>query len=225
MSELNSIDIYAVHFPPYSIFENETVDGQDVETVSAAFEAVGIEVVYRTLPWNRAYNLAVQGKIPALLSCLSNKEREEFFWISDPISYADESFISFSNVVPKSEFTLKNIRDYKIGVINGYAQSERLKELGFMLDYSNNEMQTLMKLRDGRVDIVYNNTTAIQYLIREWSERQQLWAVTVERTSYHLCLSRDYPNAEYFFHKFTEGFDLIRGNGIYAQILGNFGAN
>ncbi len=79
--------IGACDYPPYEFaYPEDDKRGFDVEVAEAAFQRVGIDTVFEFYPWARAIQMAMDGELTAVLSCVDKPKRREFFIMSDPIS-------------------------------------------------------------------------------------------------------------------------------------------
>ena len=71
-------------WPPY-LSEKLKHNGLASRIVREAFELEGIQVVYDFFPWNRSLMLAQTGEWDGTAVWLRSPEREQEFYISDPV--------------------------------------------------------------------------------------------------------------------------------------------
>ena len=219
-AEQETITIYAVNYPPYSIEtpKQDGLRGFDAEVVVEAFERVSINAAVEYMPWARIMLRAEQGKIAAALSCAKAKKRGHFISYSPPISSATHSFVAKKNYEGKAPRSLQDARGKKITVVDGYTTKLQLKNAGIPYHAVINDAAALNVLLKRDFDFFYTTREFIQYITSGKIIASQIKYFDVKETSYHLCFSQKWPESKFLLTKFNKGLAVIKADGTYDKI-------
>lgn len=215
-----SLNILAVHFPPYE-FETpvDGLRGFDIEVVEAAYQRVGISIKFEFLPWPRAVELAYSGKAFALLSCAWNKKRGQHLFFSNEISSATHGYFFRKGGKIPTFTSLSDFKNMKIVAVRGYSTQMKLEDLSIEHITARSNKIALNLLHSGRVNFFYGSVEANLYIAKQMGISQYLGVNTLEApVPYHLCISQKWPNSKYLLDQFNKGLSEIKNDGTYAAI-------
>ncbi|WP_417454555.1 substrate-binding periplasmic protein [Kiloniella sp.] len=219
-AEQETITIYAVNYPPYSIEtpKQDGLRGFDAEVVIEAYDRVGIPATIEFMPWARIMMRAEQGKIAAALSCAKAKKREHFISYSPPISSATHSFVAKKTYDGETPRNLRDAHDKKITVVDGYTTKLELKSAGIPYQAVINDEAGLNVLLKRDFDFFYSTREFVQYITSGKIIASQIKYFDVKETSYHLCFSQGWPSSKFLLTKFNKGLTAIKADGTYDKI-------
>lgn len=120
-----TLTIATTEYPPYTSTDMEH-SGYINHIISAAFQRVGVDVVYQTIPWEEALAAAKAGQFDAVSYGNFTRVYNENFRLSDPISSENLVFMA-NQALPLSQWgQLDQLEQYKIGATKGYAYNDEL---------------------------------------------------------------------------------------------------
>ncbi|WP_020591279.1 substrate-binding periplasmic protein [Kiloniella laminariae] len=215
----DDITILAVHFPPFEFEKPEKgLKGFDVETVVEAFARKDIKAGISFMPWARALEKGRKGQAAGILSCAKNSTREQYFIHSDPISFATRGYTALEKRGLSRISETKDGAAYTVGSIIGYASTTELKTAGIKPDLSPDLATALEKLRKGRIDLLFGEINATEYMAQKIIPDVTLISYPTSQKAYHLCLSRNWPGSDELLNHFNEGLAEVQSDGTDDQI-------
>jgi polar amino acid transport system substrate-binding protein len=213
-------------WPPY-LSEKLKHNGLASRIVREAFELEGIQVVYDFFPWNRSLMLAQTGEWDGTAVWLRSPEREQEFYISDPV--VQSTYVFFH--LKKRNFswkTLEDLKDYRIGGTFGYDYGEAFqkaeKEKRIRVERASRDELNLAKLLHERIDIFpLDINVGYTLLVNEYPP-EVVSTVTVHPLALrddplHLLLSRKVPENKTRMEKFNSGLKKLYESGKIDQYL------
>ncbi|MGL1862401.1 MAG: transporter substrate-binding domain-containing protein [Pseudodesulfovibrio sp.] len=220
------LTIVTADYPPYEFEKPDGIlRGFDVEVAEEAFRRAGITAVVHFYPWKRAYNMVVEGKAAAALSCVPNPTREtdKEIIFSDPISsmtdiYAVRHDYSGPPVQSREDVARNNLA---IGTVRGNYISEKWTELGVVHDFSATEELVLRKLFDGRIDVMPATKENFYYRLKKSGQTHLVKSYVMkdaEVTTFHLGMSKKWPKAQSLIGMFNAKLKEMREDGTYDAI-------
>lgn len=164
-----TITLATLEWPPY-VGEKLAQQGGSAAVVRAAFQAVGVEVKFKFVPWTRAVQLGTFSKDYAgYFPAYFGEERSRTALISESMGSSPLGLARLSSSrQPWS--TLDDLGPYKIGVVEGYvntAEFDRRAAEGLLqTDKAPSDENNLLKLLSHRVDFAVIDRHVLGYLLR-----------------------------------------------------------
>ena len=185
--------------PPYNFSdERGNITGQSTEIVMALVKNTGSDAVIEMKPWSEGYELVQKQPGAALYSTGRMPFREELFKWVGPIGFADEWFYAKRG----SDIRITSLDDAKkiksIAVYKNDSNQLYLIEKGFTnLDVSENDLQCIKKLVDGKVDIWLGPSEGLHFLAyKAGINPAEIEPVSyVRRTEWHIAFNKQTPDA------------------------------
>lgn len=213
-------------WPPY-LGEQLPHKGVASRIVAEAFALQGIEVAWEFHPWARSLQLAERGKRAGSAVWLPSSEREEKFFISDPV--VESGYYLFhrkgynfdwQQVSDLQGRRLAGTRGYDYGA--NFQQAEAAGQL--QVNRVTNDETAFRQLLAGRVDLFpMDKVVGFDMLHQHFSasERAQLsfHPKPLRSDSLHLLLSREVPGNAELIARFNQGLAQLRDSGKVAQYL------
>jgi polar amino acid transport system substrate-binding protein len=141
--------------PPYNFpDERGNITGQSTEIVRSLMSKMGSDVSIELMPWSRGYEIVQNQPDTMIYSTGRMPFREQMFKWVGPIGFADEWFYAKRG----SDIKISSLDDAKkvksIAVYRDDSNQLYLIEKGFTnLDVSENDVQCVKKLMEGKVDL------------------------------------------------------------------------
>jgi polar amino acid transport system substrate-binding protein len=140
------------------------VTGHAAEKVHEIMRRSEIDYTMATMPWRRAYTLALNQDATCVFMTTRTPERETLFHWIGPISQAD--WVLYGRADRQYDVkTLEQVRGMRIGSYNGDVRGEFLAARGFNVDFVQNDESNPKKLLLDRIDLWVNSTRSSQPLL------------------------------------------------------------
>lgn len=218
--------ILTEEFPPYNLTENGRITGFSTEVVEAVLHETGIAAPIQSMPWARAYDIALKGENVLIYSITRTAQREKLFkWVgvvapSDWYLFARRgSGVTLARLEDAKALrtaTVKEDAGEQYLVANGFA-------LGSQLQSSNKYESNYEKLRMGRVDLWIANDLVAHYLSRHAGDDP---AEVLERAlplpdlggsgGLYMAFSLRTPDAT--VERFRRGLEAVKRKGVYDAL-------
>ena len=198
-------------------------NGVSAEIVSAALQAVGLDVEYSFYPWKRSLIMVEKGAAVGSFPWSKTPERAKVLLYSDPIHSTREVLFYLKDRFPDGvEFNaLPDLSSYVFGGTRGYWYEDYFIKHGLNVDYVADPETSFMKLEKGRVDFVpENELVGWSYLRKLFPGNESKFSAT--RKAYRsekMYVIFNKKNGRVPRNRFNEGLRIIRKNGIYDAIL------
>lgn len=223
---VKTIELYALHYPPYMIIDQQGgISGIDVEVTKSAFAAVGVPVKMLTAPWKRILKSLEFGYIAGALTCSYRAERERFVWYSDKVSEANQVAVFKTQTDVSGLINVEDLRHYKVMAVEGWANQQELEK-------SNIAHATTLEMDNGiksvvfrDVDIFYNGELATLFRAQQLNLQDKIKTkrfADKKSSTFHLCLSKGYSESKNLVSKFNQGLKLIKASGEYDSIYSKY---
>lgn len=228
------IELATANFPPFRTISAAGVEGADVDIVTAVLTRMGYQYAIKVYPLNRAIKVAEAGReAVGFFTFTRNQEREKYFVFSAPISTVRDVF--FKSAGRKLEWReLSELAEYMIGVSEGYNYAP-----AFMSMLRSNQLTTVLaaggiperehlrRLKRGIVDLAICEVSVCSALIAkypdEFSGLDYIDKPVGEIRTFHLGISRRYPQAEAFIRDFDKELAKFAAEGKRKKIFRKYG--
>lgn len=143
-------------WPPFSLQEEQTIKGLDVEIIEAVFAKLDIPIQLKIYPWKRCLAMVKEQKADAVLDLSVTPERKAFLsFPHEPVSEGVTVF--FTKKEKQIPFSgLKDLTGLRAGALLGYRYCEEIDNAPFILsaDRVKELKQNFKKLLAGRIDFL-----------------------------------------------------------------------
>ncbi len=222
-----TIEILTLDYPPY--ISNSLPDmGPHAELMKKSFEITGYEINITFYPWNRAYEMAKNGK-GYLISASKTSERELLFYYSEAYDRNDTYLIGLNNQFTVSS-GLSELVDKKVSIIRGHYAIEILTEKGFSNIYpASNDEVVISRLLNNRVDLIVigrNNLLSIILSDENYKTQSNNFIIIeppLKENPMFLIGSKSIPDALSVIEAFNYGLNKLKESGEYSQIMRKHG--
>ncbi len=225
---VNQITIASDDHPP--LIQGDESPGKKpgvmTDIVKAAFKSQGIDVQYRLIPAARIAWSVLEDKVSAAVGPLGwFSEAQQSKVHSEFIFPATFRFFYLKSRFPKGfEYTrLEDLKDYRIGYLNGGAASSLLEKAGLIIQYVNDRDQNTEKVFLGRLDLMVTETTG------GWESIKRLYPLQQKKFSISEQVILDAPgyaifnkNQPQLIQRFQAGLDTIKSDGTFQILLNSY---
>ena len=223
----DDIRIVTEELPPYNMTVDGRLTGMSTEVVQAVLKEAGVTATIQSMPWARAYDIALNSENVLIYSITRTPQREKLFkWVGD---IAPMHWYLFAKSGSNIRLTnLDDARKYQIAAVKEDAGEQYLLSQGFIvgknLQSSNKYQYNYDKLKFGRVDLWISLELNALHLIRQAGEEPE--KVVVRALSLpgldgahglNLAFSQKTPDA--LVERVRKALETVRKNGTYDAIL------
>ena len=218
--------IVTEELPPYNMTQDGRITGMSTEVVQAVLKEIGLDASIQTMPWARAYDLALRESNVLIYSIARTPEREPLFRWVGTIAPTNWYIYSLADR-PVKLSSLSDARGHQIATVHQDVGEQYLISNGFRvgeeLQSSNKYEQNYRKLKVDHVELWISNELNALYLTRQNGEEPERLLVRslelpeLSRGGLSMAFSRDTPTET--VEKFRSGLEAIRRSGVYDGIL------
>jgi len=215
-------------WPPYTS-EKMKHFGYSLHIIANAFETQGYQVEYNFLPWKRAYVMAQEGKFDGSAAWFKNKQRQEEFLFSKPVSASTTVlFHRKDKVVEWSK--LEDLKKFSIGITHGYTYGDQFnsasEKYGFKLDSSTSDISGFKKLLKKRIDIMLCDLGVGYWILQNEFPASQFALVTnnpkalIENTA-HFIATKMSKDSQSKIDIINKGLTQMKDTGLLDKFEDN----
>jgi len=221
-----TISITTTEYPPFTT--NKSQHGGFVNRViREAFRRSNITVTYTYMPWKRVLVMAKNGDFDAASFSFENKEREEFFVFSQPLSDHREVFFHLNGTKIPKWTKLSELSNLKFGATRGYTYTEEFwaaaAENTIRVQETSSDLKNFKKLAAKRIDLFpMDEITGWNLLNESLSSIKDILKTSekpLRATTGHLIISKAKPNHQALIDTFNKGLKKMRSDGTYDRYL------
>lgn len=202
--------------------------GYTSEIISHALLAVGIEAQFEYMPWPRAEKMVSSGQYVAASPYMPTDARKEFGIFSEPFALSRNVFFYMKKNISSLQWEkFEDLKQYRIGGVQGYFYVPWFSEAGLNVDYASSATTNFKKLFMGRVDLVpENELVGLAEIARLYPGEEDAFGRSEKALSENeltLMASKFHPDGQMLIDKFNEGFAQIKADGTLDRILKKYG--
>lgn len=230
---------YAVHdqtlvvvtneYPPYVFADRDQSFLPDLLT--AVGREMGVRIDVQIMPWKRGEHEVKELNVWGAVPYVRTPERDKIYDFSAPLYRSTSDFFAYSKDGTKPDIpyeTLADLRQYRIGGIQGYYYQKMFKEAGLDVDYALNEEQNFQRLQLGRIDLFPAATTVGWYIVYKMFPPDQaakfytLKKPLVPGKPLSVMISKQYPGGAKLLTRFNAALARVRANGTYDRLVDKY---
>lgn len=220
-----TLKVLTEEFPPYNYTENAKITGFSTAVVRAVLQEANMEGDFQSLPWARAYEMALTSDSVLIYSIGRSPQREKLFkWVG---VIAPTQYFLFS--LPQRKLQLERLDQAKtlqIATVNEDVGEQFLLSKGFVkgknLQSSAKYDLNYEKLKRGRVDLwIMSELTAV-YFARQAGDQptqtlERSYAITeLGSDGYYMAFGVQTPDA--LVERLSKALAIIKSNGTYDAL-------
>lgn len=168
--QAETIQVVTEELPPYNMTVDGRLTGMGTEVVEAMLERAGLSASVQSMPWARAYDLALHSDNVLIYSLARIPQREALFQWVGPIAPTRWSMYALASK-PIKLASLDEAKAYQNGVVKQDVGELYLLSHGFTtgvnLQSSNRRELNYEKLKSGHIDLWIANELNALWLARQ----------------------------------------------------------
>ncbi|MBT9523745.1 MAG: transporter substrate-binding domain-containing protein [Rhizobacter sp.] len=222
----DELRIVTEELPPYNMTQNGQITGLSTEVVRAVLKEAGVQASIQSMPWARAYDIALNTENVMIYSITRTSQREKLFkWVG---VIAPTNWYLFSRADKNIKLKkLDDARSLQTATVNEDAGEQYLVGKGFALgknlQSSSKYELNYEKLKLGRVDLWVANELNAMYLARQAGDDPAQVLVHAlplndlgSTGGLDLAFSLKTPDA--VVDRFRKALETIKKNGTYDSL-------
>ncbi|KAB8031039.1 substrate-binding periplasmic protein [Fluviispira multicolorata] len=227
-----TVKLSSLNWCPY-VIENPDKNGVIQNIIEAAFYTQGYKIETNIMPWDSALSETKLGNYDAIFPADKTTERIKYFNFSAPIIRTSLVLITLKNSKIKYNkydnlnMTYNELKQYRFGVIRGYAYEKNFDERKDLRKIiSTDEQSNMRKLKLKEIDIALIDKNVALYFIQknpnEFEDTFTILKPEIEISDLYMAFSKKALNSENKLKAFNKGLKEIKDNGLYDDILKKF---
>ncbi|MBI9092360.1 MAG: transporter substrate-binding domain-containing protein [Desulfobacterium sp.] len=222
-----NFELVTGEWAPY-ISEEMQDGGPTAIIVSEVLKAAGHTVSFKYMPWRRTEVMTQKGKAVGTFPWTSTTEFEKTCFLSTPIAHQKMVFFYMKDKLGDWDYTgYEQLKKLKVGGSDGYTYIELFKNAGVTIEKAPDNLSSLKKLVHGRLDVVPESQLVGWQTIRTQMADAESKLASSKTPLFvkplHLMVSKSHPDGQALIDAYEKGFEIIKGNGVYAKILAEHG--
>ncbi|MCP3927047.1 MAG: transporter substrate-binding domain-containing protein [Desulfobacterales bacterium] len=223
--EKNMIVIANGEWQPF-ISKNLKHYGVFCHILKEAFASEGVKVIYKWVPWNRAYVLTQRGEFDATAAWIPTSERKKHFYYSSTILVNQKVFFHLKSF--RFDWrTIDDLHDINIGIVLGFTYGEKfdnaVKTGKLQVFRESSESKNFFLLLKGRIQIYPQEIDAgYAFINKYFSEKAALIThhpKTIIETTHHLILSKQVDKNRRLLELLNKGLRRLKESGKLDKYL------
>lgn len=212
--------------PPYNMTVDGKIIGLSTDVVQAVLDEVGMQAPIQSMPWARAYDIALHAENVLIYSITRTPQREKLFKWVGPVASTGWYMYARADSNIRLE-GLDDARKYQIATVSEDAGEQYLLARGFSigknLQSSGKYDVGYKKLQLGRVDLLILDELGAYYMARQAGDDPRKTLVRVLNLpdlsrdgEIGMAFSLKTPDA--LVERFRKALEKIKKNGTYERI-------
>ncbi|MBU2711187.1 substrate-binding periplasmic protein [Zooshikella harenae] len=220
-----ALDVVTEEFPPFQYLDkNKKVQGMATEVVRLVLKEAGIKTEIRMYPWARAYKRALQETNVLIYSIARTREREHHFkWIGTITPYS----VYLWKLKKRKDIQINKIEQAKQYLTGGVPKDVKLDylleysfEVGDHLILSKSDVQNLIMLANGRIDLTPFDEIAFSYSVKKlgYNLAEFERAFYIEELSSELYMALSILTPDDLVYTLRKALEKVKERGQYEAI-------
>lgn len=244
------VRLLTLDWEPY-VGSNMPNNGLTAEIITQAFEKAGYDVKIEFHAWDKAMEMARNGKADGVFPAYHEKSREEHFIFSKPFAKSplalckikyfqspspgggvgDEKGHYIQYITdPRIDQTqaLRDLKKYKFGVVKAYAHTPEFDAADFLtkVQVASDEDNIAQLLRDEVQLIVIDRYVARNIMTKKFPWRSgeiEFMQPALSLKNLYLAISKNTNDSEEKLKAFDAGLKILKEDGILDKLMRQYG--
>lgn len=221
-----SLRVVTEEAPPYNMTVNGKITGLSTDVVRAVLDEVGMKASIQSMPWARAYDIALNAENVLIYSITRTPQREKLFkWVG---AVASTGWYMYARA--GSDIRLEGLDDarkYQIATVSEDAGEQYLLGKGFAigknLQSSGKYDVGYKKLMLGRVDLLISDELGAYYMARQAGDdphKTIMRALSLSDLSQggEIGMAFSLKTPDELVDRFRKALEKIKKNGTYERL-------
>jgi len=224
-----TLTIAADEWCPINCTPDKAPLGIGIDLAKAAFEPLGYQIKYVTMPWTRALEEVRKGTVDAVVGANTTDDPTLVFPKSPLYFMTDDFYALKGHSIAFKD--MNSLKAYKVGTIKGYGYSGDLANFiksqsavsGAIQEVSGDDagLQNIRKLQAKRIDVMVESGPVMSYRLKQMNLTEQIVHVgSLPQDNIFIGFSQAKPESKQRAQQFDEAVARLRKDGkitgIYA---------
>ena len=209
-------------WPPY-LDGDLPEGGLAAEIVRTAFTTAGYEIEVKVENWPRAYQGTALGVYDVVAAVWETAEREDDLVFSEAYLLNDIVLVAHKGGRVQFRGDPSTLKGFRVGVVRDYAYEPVFDAAEFERVVSDHLIQSLLLLRQGRVDVIVGDEWSIIHQVARFMPDDVAYLerlpTPVTRRALRIGVSREHAQAEQIVADFNRALAELRADGTYKAIV------
>jgi len=213
---------------PY-VSENIDEQGFSTDIIKQAFAKVNIDVEIKFYSWSRTLEVIESHEAFGTYPWSFTEEKAATYKTTDSLTVSDTvlMYMASNDNVPDDFTTVESLASYTIGGVAEYSYLENFSNTNIEVDLSDNETDAIIKLYNGRFDLLPATPLVAMEIIKEnypdEIDKFKFLKTPMMSIDMGILVDKEYPDADRYIQKFNEGLQILVDSGEYNNILRKHG--
>ncbi len=216
-AEAQTLRLTTEEYPPFNYTDTQTrtFTGLATDLVKAVMDRAGVAYRIDPLPWQRAYQAALNQTDTCVFSTTVTEERQPLFrWVGPLVNNDWVLFAAPGSTIAVA--SLDDARQYRIGGYQGDAVQVFLTQQGFTVDAVAEDRLNVRKLTGGRIDLWATGSQLGPYLAQQEGVEGLRAIHTFRSTEMGLACNPGVDEA--LIGRLNAALQALRADGTYETI-------
>lgn len=219
---LKKVKLATVEWPPFTV-KNSADQGLSTKIVKEIFKTQGVEVEVYFMPWSRVMKSVKEGEYDAAYPAYYAEERKKFYDFSESF-YASPVHLTTTVDSNIKSTILEELKNYKIGIVNGYVNSPEFDKADFLnKKKANSDKKNMVKLFGKRLDMIVIDKNCGEYLLKEESrfknKKLRYLEPALDKKDLYLLVSKKISYNQAILNCFSKGIKALKEKGAFEKLL------
>jgi len=228
----SSLSVAADPWCPFNCEPGAEQEGYAIDAMRIIFERAGIQIIYKTLPWDRVLAEVKSGRLDAAVG-VYRPEAPDLIYPEEDMGGSDNGF--FVRKDSDWAFTgIESLHGQRLAFISGYDYGPPFDD--YIAAHPNSPdivvttglaplTRNFQMLAKSRVDVVIVDITAGTYFLTKWEDQAKVRSAGFQGVMdpVFIAFSPAKAQSTRYARILTEGWRALRASGELANILARYG--
>ncbi len=227
LAQDKTVRVVSLSWPPY--YGQYLPDyGLSGKIVAAAFKKQGWDVNFYVRAWVQCLEMLKKGEFEAVPNAYFTEERAQIYHYSDP--YLDCPIVFFKKKDQDISWkTYEDLKDYRIGVVRGYANPEAFDKADFLTKrVARDPVLNFKKLLLKQVDLIVSEKFVGTHIMNTKLPEHEKGlfepiSPPLDTIKLYVLFSKKVPGIQAKIDAFNTGLKQIKNDGTIERIVAEYG--
>lgn len=224
----NSLIVGVIEYPPFITYENNELSGPYIDILTSTLNYYNLDYEFKIFPWTRLMESLKDGSVDMAIPFFDTPERRLYMhYLEEPIGLSQYNIIVPSDSEITFDGDLFFLSVYDIGIVKDYFYTTELTNAidnGIIkVDEAFSSQNNILKLIQGRVDLIIENFAIVNEYIKDSNKSDQLKVLDHPLTyNYaYIVFSKKHDYSK-IMKELNSHLQYIKKNGSFYNFFENY---